>query len=152
VTANGSYRYLWTTAAALNNDTIRDPDAIITAPSWFNVLATDIYGCRKTDSLFVDMIDECFTDFVFVPNGFSPNRDGINDCFGVLYTPPMTEFKLVIFDRWGEKMFESNDVTQCWDGTYKGVDALMDGYSFVVGFRCYNGKFIMKKGIVTIVR
>ena len=136
----------------MSSDTIKNPTSVIIAPVWYVVNATDVNGCRSTDSLFVDMIDECFSDFVFVPTGFSPNRDGINDCFGMLYAPPMTEFKLVIFDRWGERVFESNDMMGCWDGTYKGVEAMMDSYSFVIGFRCYNGKFILRKGIVTLVR
>jgi trimeric autotransporter adhesin len=76
----------------------------------------------------------------------------VNDCFGLLYAPPATEYKLVIFDRWGEKLYETTDITGCWDGMYKGVEAMMDSYTYVIGFRCYNGKIIMKKGVITLLR
>ncbi len=145
------YDYIWMTTGQLSNDTIKNPTAVITEPTWFVVTATDAKGCRTTDSLFVNMKDECSGDFVFIPNAFTPNRDGINDCFGILYAPPMTEFKLVIFDRWGEKLFETTDINGCWDGSYKGTEALTDSYSYVIGFRCYNGKFISKKGVVTLL-
>ncbi len=152
--ANGvkPYSYNWTTAGQLSNDTIEDPTSIITTPTWFTVDAVDSKGCRRIDSIFVGMKDECSNNFVMIPNAFTPNKDGLNDCFGVLYAPTMTEFKLVVFDRWGERLFETSDPGECWDGTYKGVDALMDTYTYVIGFRCYNGVFITKKGILTLVR
>jgi gliding motility-associated-like protein len=152
VTANGAYNYIWIPADQLDNDTTTDPLAIMTRPTLFIVSATDTNGCRKTDSIFVNMIDECSEDYVFVPNGFSPNNDGVNDCFGVLYAPPHTEYKMVIFNRWGEEIFQSLDINTCWNGAYKGSDVLMDSYSFVIGFKCYNGKFIMKKGTITLLR
>ena len=56
---------------------------------------------------------------LYVPNGFSPNGDGQND---VLYVRGggVTEMSWVIYDRWGEKVFETTDPKQGWDGTYKG--------------------------------
>ena len=57
---------------------------------------------------------------LYVPNVFTPNGDGINDLFFV-YTEGLLTFKLIVADRWGEKVFETNDVYEGWDGTYKGV-------------------------------
>jgi gliding motility-associated-like protein len=148
----GIISYNWTTSGQLSDNTVKNPTTIISVPSWYQVTVTDVNGCRGTDSVFVNMTDECSQGYVFVPNGFSPNGDGVNDCFGVLYAPPGTEFKLVVFDRWGEKLFETTDVSTCWDGRYKGSEAMMDGYSYVIGFRCYNGAFIMKKGIITLIK
>jgi gliding motility-associated-like protein len=151
-TGPGIIGYNWTTAAQLSDPAIKNPTTIISNPAWYSVLVTDANGCRNSDSVFVNMFDECMESFVFVPNGFSPNRDGVNDCFGVLYAPSATEYKLVIFNRWGEKLFETTDISGCWDGTYKGAEAMVDSYSYVIGFRCYNGKFITKKGVITLLR
>jgi len=56
---------------------------------------------------------------IFIPNAFTPNRDEVNDEF-VMVGKYITSFYIQIFDRWGELLFESNDITKSWDGKYKG--------------------------------
>ncbi|HUM52918.1 MAG TPA: gliding motility-associated C-terminal domain-containing protein, partial [Chitinophagales bacterium] len=73
-------------------------------------------------------------------------------CFGILSPPVLSEFKMVIFDRWNEKIFEANDVNECWNGTYKGAESLVDSYIYIISFRCYNGKILSKKGTVTLLK
>jgi gliding motility-associated-like protein len=59
---------------------------------------------------------------------------------------------MTIFNRWGEKVFETFDVKDCWDGTYKGTNAMSDSYPYVISYKCYNGKIISKKGITSIIK
>ena len=87
-----------------------------------------------------------------MPSAFSPNRDGINDCFGIMSPPKLTNFRMTIFDRWGEKVFETTDEKDCWDGTYKGAVAQSDSYVYIVSFTCYNGADLSKKGAITIIK
>ena len=49
-------------------------------------------------------------------------------------------------------VFESSDKDNCWDGMYKGVEALSDSYVYLIGFKCYNGTDLSKKGTITIIR
>jgi gliding motility-associated-like protein len=129
-----------------------NPTAVITEPTLFSLLVTDQKGCTTTKSVMVNLVDECNPDYIYAPNAFTPNRDGINDCFGLLDPTVSTDFHMAIFNRWGERMYETYDVTQCWDGTYKGVDALMDTYSFIISYRCYNGVYVEKHGILVLFR
>ncbi len=57
---------------------------------------------------------------LYVPNVFTPNGDGVNDLF-FAYTEGLKTFKMIVCDRWGEKVFETTNVYEGWDGTYKGV-------------------------------
>lgn len=74
------------------------------------------YGCA--DTIF-EILKVKPSFVVYIPNTFTPNGDGLNDGFfakGV----GINEFKLMIFDRWGHKIFETNDINEAWDGTMKG--------------------------------
>ena len=55
----------------------------------------------------------------FIPNAFTPNGDGINDVFAVM-GGPFTKFNIQIFNRWGEKVFETDQQREWWDGTFRG--------------------------------
>ena len=79
--------------------------------------ATNEHGCANT---YCETI-EVFGEFLlYVPNSFTPNGDGINDIFfpkGVGFQDPYT---LSIYDRWGHLLFKTNEITEGWDGTFKG--------------------------------
>ena len=144
--------YNWLPVNLVNNSTINNPTAQLTESTLFIVNVTDNNGCTDSDSVFVEVIDECTDDFIFAPGAFSPNSDGLNDCFKLLSPPKLSEFKMTIFNRWGEKVFETFDVKDCWDGTFKGTNAMSDSYPYVISFKCYNGKIISKKGITSIIK
>jgi len=87
---------------------------------------------------------------IFVPNAFTPNNDSENDCLYVRGDFESMEFS--IYDRWGEKMFETTDRSSCWDGTYKGelVDPGVFVYHLTV--KCAGMEDVFKKGNVTVIR
>jgi gliding motility-associated-like protein len=74
------------------------------------------YGCR--DSI-VKVLDIKPAYVLYIPNAFTPNSDGLNDGFKALGMG-IKDFKLQIFDRWGEMVFESDDINKAWDGTING--------------------------------
>lgn len=87
-----------------------------------------------------------------LPTAFSPNMDGKNDIFGVsAICPDILNFKLMIFNRWGEKVFESNDQRNYWDGTYKGSLQEVGVYAWVLTYG-NKGQGISRKGAVTLVK
>ena len=65
-----------------------------------------------------------------MPNAFSPNGDGINDTYHVKKYQNITEFRALIFNRWGQCLYTWNEIDGSWDGTYKGRP-VKDGVYFV---------------------
>ncbi len=88
---------------------------------------------------------------LFVPNAFSPDNDGEND-LECVYGKCIQTLFFVIYDRWGEKVFETTDPKQCWDGTYKGK--LMNTAVFVYYLKATldTGEEITKKGNISLLR
>ena len=85
-------------------------------------------GCSGSDSVYVKLIEDELpppdpTFNVFIPNAFSPDGDGVNDVFKVIYDGlSIFEFRISIFDRWGEEIFHSDDIPHGWDGKKNGND------------------------------
>ncbi|MEZ5026599.1 MAG: gliding motility-associated C-terminal domain-containing protein [Chitinophagales bacterium] len=149
---NGLISYNWQPAHLVSSSTIKNPTATITESTIFTVLVKDNNQCENTDSVLVNFIEACSVDNLFFPTAFSPNNDGVNDCFGILSPPNLSQYKLVIFNRWGELVFETNNVNECWNGEFKGVAAAADSYVYVSSFVCNDGRVITKKGGITILR
>jgi gliding motility-associated-like protein len=95
-------------------------------------------GCLGSDSVYVKLVSEEIPDFeIYVPNAFSPNGDGINDIFQIKF--PYSTFNLQhstlsIFNRWGEEIFQSEDITQGWDGKKNGKDCPGGVYVYKIVF------------------
>ena len=146
--------YIWTSIATLNNNTIQNPIATITQPSWIylNVNGDSLFrGCKNNDSIFIDLIKDCKAENVFIPNAFSPNNDGYNDVFKVR-SSTLLSGTLLIYDRWGNKVFESDDLSKGWNGTYKGQPAQVEVYGYYFEGKCLNEESIILKGNVTLLR
>jgi gliding motility-associated-like protein len=159
--------YLWQPSSGLDCNNCPNPVATPTATTNYTVVAIDSYGC--IDSSFVtvhvlndtslfkpdsDTIQICQKAF-YVPNAFTPNGDGKNDVF-YTYGKGISQIYLQIFDRWGELVFESDDINKGWDGAYKGV--LLNPGVFVYHVKtifCDDSTAIpnvQKKGSVTLIR
>ena len=76
---------------------------------------------------------------IYFPNIFSPNQDGINECFIPVVNPETTilDYQLIIFDRWGNKYFETTDLAECWDGLYNGKKVRTGVFVSYYGNRLY---------------
>ncbi|HQQ95602.1 MAG TPA: gliding motility-associated C-terminal domain-containing protein, partial [Bacteroidia bacterium] len=86
-----------------------------------------------------------------VTNAFSPNGDGHNDDINVqgICLETMT---FMIFNRWGEKVFESTNQNEAWDGTFHGKDAETGVYMYRLEGKTYDGKGYEGKGNITLLR
>ena len=119
----------------------------------YTVYFTDQNGCRhllKTIYIVVQT-NVCDEGVVYLPTGFTPNNDGVND---VLYIRSnfVTEVYLTIYDRWGEKLFETDDIKKGWDGIFKGKLLDQGVYGYYMTFKCNNGEESFKKGNITLMR
>lgn len=92
-----------------------------------------------------------FTSLIGVPNAFSPNGDGIND---VVYVEGkgIIELDFSIYNRWGEKVFESHNQRDGWNGIYKGLLQEMEVYTYAVTAVLVNGDNKFLKGNITLLR
>ena len=89
---------------------------------------------------------------IMMPTAFTPNGDGLNDLFRVKYPFSVKQFNMQIFDRWGEKVFETEDINKGWDGTWRGSPALQDTYVWVIRFVDINNTQQQLKGTITLLR
>lgn len=92
-----------------------------------------------------------FKGLVGVPNAFSPNGDGINDVVKI-EGRGITALTFRIYNRWGEKVFETHDKNIGWNGIYKGVLQEMDVYTYAAEATLINGETIPLKGNITLLR
>jgi gliding motility-associated-like protein len=144
--------FQWRADSTLSSTTITNPIAYPPNTHTYFVEATDSQGCRKTDTVTVRIIHTpCKESNVYIPNAFSPNNDGKND---VLYVRGngITKLYFAVYDRWGQKVFETKDITKGWDGTFKGkkIDPSVFGY-YLEG-ECEGGEKFFNKGNVTLLR
>ena len=88
-----------------------------------------------------------------VPNAFSPNNDGHSDLF-ILHgwANCTTTFSFNIYNRWGEKVFESQNPAQSWDGTYKGQPLNTGVFVYAINAIALSGEPILKKGNISLIR
>jgi gliding motility-associated-like protein len=89
-----------------------------------------------------------------IPNAFTPNGDGLNDRFRIVGLPPenITEFNIQIFDRWGQIVFESTDISESWDGYCKGKACPPDQYNWVIFYSTSNKTRLSNKGKIILIR
>ncbi len=91
---------------------------------WYYVSMVNQYNCARTDSA---VVEEFCPPSIFVPNTFTPNGDGINDVWNVV-GKNIGEFQMLVFDRWGSVIFQSDNPSMGWDGTYNGQPLKDDVY------------------------
>jgi len=115
---SGGGTYAWYPTATLNNPNIQNPMATPVATTTYILTVTNAFNCSASDSVTITV--EHITGEIFVPNIFSPNSSNHDNSMVYVYGPNIKEMKFFIYNRWGEKVFESNKQSQGWDGTFKG--------------------------------
>ncbi|MEZ5009103.1 MAG: PKD domain-containing protein [Chitinophagales bacterium] len=150
---NGFETYAWEPAATLSDATVNDPTAIINDDIIFEVTVTDINGCRNSDTVNITVLesDECNFESLYIPNAFSPNGDGQNDKLFVRLMGIYDRLDFRIHNRWGELVFETNDINRGWDGVFKGKLQSTDVFGYFLEIEC-NGEIIQQQGNITLVR
>ena len=89
---------------------------------------------------------------ISIPNTFTPNNDGYNDLFSVI-CDGCTNYHLIIFNRWGQKLFESYQNNLMWDGYDAAGMQVPDGtYFYIFNATDYNEMPYSQKGFVTLIR
>ncbi len=116
LSGTGGTAYSWTPASGLGCTLCPNPIASPGSTTDYIVFVADANGCTDTDTVNVFVDEECGTPYL--PNAFSPNGDGENDSLRIYINNMncITDFRIMIFNRWGEKVFQSADKYFRWDG------------------------------------
>jgi len=132
----------------LNCRSCQSPNASPNENTWYYVIITSPEGCSSLDSLYIEVNAN---GNIYVPNVFSPNGDGNNDIFYV-HGNGIKHFNLMVFNRWGQNIFESNDVDRGWDGTLNGKELNQGVFVYSLKVELYNNEIIKKTGNITLLK
>ncbi len=145
--------YSWSPAGTLSNPGAAQTQATPNETETYFVTVTNAQGCTAIDTVMVHYRSSpCVSPNVFIPNAFSPNNDQKNDYF-MVKADGMTKLKFIVWNRWGELVFETDDPNaQGWDGTYRGKELNPDSFAWYVLLTCGNGDVFQSKGNVTLLK
>ena len=137
IPAVGGVSYEWTPNDDMDCDTCQAPTVCPMYATQYCVTGTDANGCQNSDCVLINVDIIC--NEVFVPSAFSPNNDGEND-LECVYSDCLESFTFTIYNRWGEKVFETSNESICWDGTWKGKELNSAVFVYVIDGYLINGE------------
>lgn len=144
--AQGIGNFSWSPDSFLTCSQCYNPTASPLHSTQYFATLTDANGCHFYDSIWVFV-----EGALYVPNTFTPNRDGINDIFMALGVE-IKEFEMTIFNRWGEDIFRTDDLLYGWDGTHRGAKCPIGVYAWKISYTENSGKEGSLIGHVSLLR
>jgi gliding motility-associated-like protein len=147
----GAVSYQWLPSTGLNCDTCATVWANPEVTTSYALIAIDSAGCARIDTVIVEVDIRCGE--LFIPSIFSPNGKGpqANETFCIL-SDCVEQFKLLIFNRWGEKVFETDNINTCWNGTFNGSDSSSGVYAYNLSLLQLDGATVNKSGTIMLVK
>ena len=124
---------------------------IINQPGTYGITVVDTNGCIARTSIWID--DFCPSD-LYIPSAFAPDGNNLNGLF-MAYGENIMAFHMYVFNRWGQQVFDSEDISKGWDGTFNGNPVPQDTYVYRVDYQLYDYTQLHKHtkvGIVTLIR
>ena len=135
----------WNPNFDLDDPTILNPTATPNETTIYYLNINNSGGCQTTDSVTINIITEEDVDCekLLLPNAFTPNNDQLNDQFGIsnLFLIQSMEY-FEIYDRWGSKMWETNVISDTWDGSFKGNAVNPGMYIYKVKYTCRDNEYV----------
>jgi len=149
LTASGGSEYVWTPATGLNNTSGASVIASPSATTTYFVTENNYLCASQAEVTVTVLLREC--PLAVLPSAFSPNGDGSNDSFGLLNPENFASIELQIYNRWGEKVFETL-TNQRWDGTYKSEAQPISTFAYTLSTTCDTGELVQRNGCVTLLK
>ena len=141
--------YEWNPKPTLSDPFNLNTDAMPQTKTTYTISATGSNGCVASDEVKVILLPVC--DRLYIPNAFSPNNDGNNDVFQIIDYGQNVLLHLKIFNRWGKKIFETDNLADGWDGNYLGIPQEVGVYVYQINLRCGH-EYVSKQGNLTLFR
>ena len=154
-TATGATTYTWSPVNDLSCADCLDPTATPSRTTTYTITVTNAGGCKATDDVTLSV--RCDKSQVFIPNTFTPNRDGTNDKFYASGKGITIIKRFSVYNRWGQLIYNVNDIpvndpNYGWDGTFKGEQVKPDVFVYIIDATCESGEPIQLKGDISLVR
>lgn len=131
LSASGGNQYTWSPSTGLSNTSIQNPVATPASTQQYIVQVIDAAGCTNTDTVMV-FVNNTASLARYMPNAFTPDGNGKNDCYGLKNWLYIKQLQFYIFNRYGEQVFATANPNTCWNGMYKGKQALAGTYVYVI--------------------
>ena len=148
--ATGGLQYAWSPAVGLNDVNSPTPIASPGRTTLYTVKGTDNNGCSNTDRVTV-IVDLTGKATYLMPNAFSPNGDGVNDCYRIKYFGQISELQFFIYNRYGNMVFTTTNPDDCWDGTYQNKPVEGGNYVYYIKAKTACGS-VERKGNLILVK
>lgn len=148
-TGNGE-NFLWTPSTGLSNPEISNPIALLTNDQQYVVRLITEGSCIATDTIMVKVYD--LKPGFYIPNAFTPNRDGLNDQIRPIAFGLRSLKYFRIYNRLGQLVFHTTDFNEGWDGTFQGAPQAPAVFAWTAEAVDYTGKIIQEKGSITLIR
>lgn len=107
------------------------------------------FGCEDSVSQVFEIVENCHID---IPTAFTPNNDGLNDVFKPFLNGIKTLRRFIVYDRWGNAVYQTTVIDEGWDGKYKGVALETGLFVWIIEYDSYDRDNIVLKGTVTLIR
>lgn len=140
--ATSNANYLW-------QDNSTNPSYTVTQKGTYWLRVYNSCGLHA-DTITINY-DDCKC-YIHIPNAFSPSGEGINDNFSPSSNCNFSEYRLMIFNRWGDVIFNSTDPYSPWNGLLNGKAIANGVYVYLIMYRFENEETITKYGMVTLIR
>ena len=144
----GTYTYSWSPYNTLTCADCPNPTSLASATTIYSVTVTNSIGCSNTLTFTLNVNGD---KHLFVPNAFTPGTGNANNVFKI-YTIGAQYFHLQIFDRWGEKVYEGNNVEDGWDGQFMGKTGYAGVYTYEMTIVYLDGQNLKRSGTLTLLR
>lgn len=151
--ASGAATYEWSPAVNLDNAFIPDPVAVFesaTAGFRYKLTGTSPAGCR--DSVYLTVRVFKSGPSVFVPSGFTPNNDGLNDKLIPVLAGMKELVYFRVYNRWGQLVYSSSRSGEGWDGRINGTVPASSTFAWMIKAIDFSGKEYFSKGLSTMIR
>ncbi len=147
-----NHRYSWQPPERLNDPAIFNPIAQPEETTTYLLRIENAFGCIATAEIKLVVIPlACDEPHIFIPTAFTPNGDGENDVFR-LRSNTVAALYCIVYNRWGQRVFESRDTNESWDGTFKGQALPPDVYAYYIEAVCFDGTIFKKQGNVSLLK
>jgi gliding motility-associated-like protein len=144
VSAIGHYNtYQWSTGSI-------QPAIEVTAPGTYILTVLDNHGCSGNDTIVI-IQKNCYTG-VYVPTAFTPDGNHLNDDFRAVVYGNAIHFRLQVYNRWGQLLFETTDPRKGWDGKVAGIPTDSAVFAWQCSYQLEGSPPAFQKGTVTLIR
>ena len=149
--AYGATSYSWTPTFGLSCTTCSNPIATPTSTTIYTVTGTDAFGCIGSADVMIIVETNC--NDIFVPTVFAPSDGGpVENNTLCIFGNCIAELNYSVYNRWGELVFNTTDLSICWDGTYKDKPLNAGVFAYKLVVTLFDGTRILDSGNVTLVR